>query len=143
MELHLDSAAWAVPPIYLPADLPLSGLDGWLLTGALHSNQAQRSLALISIDGAAPLAVKVGDNIYAGIQLVAVYADHVQLRRGLHSARLNLQGSSPITTNNRRELASQAAPMPPSTACTEFIVAKVPAEELVTLGICPPGADQP
>jgi hypothetical protein len=138
VELHLDAAALQVPAFTLPADRPLPGLQQWQLTGAFHSNQAQRSLALIGINGRAPVAVYVGEVIEQGIQLQAVYADHVLLRRGDSSARLFLQqavAANPVSIGATP--AEPASRPPPSAECLRFSQAQVPQEELITLGICP------
>ena len=63
LELHLDDGAWRVPAFHLPAPAPLHGLESWQLNGAFQSNQSSNSLALISIAGAAPLAVRPGELI--------------------------------------------------------------------------------
>jgi hypothetical protein len=139
VELHLDAAALQIPVFILPADQPLTGLEQWQLAGAFQSNQAQRSVALISINGSAPLAVHIGEMLAQGIQLQAVYADHVLLRRGDSSTRLFLQQAVGGSTSSATAIAAEPVTTPPVSAeCAQFIEARVPQEELETLGICPP-----
>jgi hypothetical protein len=141
IELHLDAVALQVPAFILPADRPLLGLQQWQLAGVFHSNQAQRSLALISIDGHAPLAVQVGEVIAQSIQLQAVYADHILLRRGDSSAQLFLQQGLAVTPASAGATPAERLTTPPLSAdCAHFSESRVPQEELITLGICPPAS---
>jgi hypothetical protein len=139
IELHLDVAALQVPRFMLPADRPLMGLQQWQLTGVFLSNQAPRSLALISVNGQPPLAVRVGEVIEHGIQLQAVFADHALLRRGDSATRLFIQQAGGARASSAAIAAPEPATSPPISAdCTHFSQTKVPLEELITLGICPP-----
>jgi hypothetical protein len=141
VELHLDAAALQVARFVLPADRVLTGVEQWQLAGAVHSNQALRSRALISVNGAAPQAVQVGEVIAQGVQLQAVYADHVLLRRGDSSTRLFLQqavGTRLTSTGATPVEPVTAAPI--SAACAHLRETRVPQEELETLGICPPAS---
>lgn len=139
VELHLGAAALQIPVFTLPADQPLTGLEQWQLAGAFQSNQAQRSVALISINGSAPLAVHIDEIIAQGIQLQAVYADHVLLRRGDSSTRLFLQQAAGSSTIIATAITAEPVTTPPISAdCAQFIEARVPQEELESLGICPP-----
>lgn len=136
VELHLDGGAWRVPAFHLPAPAPLHGLERWQLNGAFQSNQSSNSLALISIAGAAPLAVRPGELIVEGITLLAVYRDHVRVQRGDRQALLYLDNA----TGQRAE-PSANAPAPstsaaPSATCLS-LHQQVPLEELATLGLCP------
>jgi hypothetical protein len=143
VELHLDAAALQVARFTLPADRALTGVEQWQLAGAMHSNQAQRSRALISVNGSAPLAVQVGEVIAQGVQLQAVYADHVLLRRGDSSTRLFLQQAAG-GTGRAAAIAAEPVTSPPISAdCARFSEARVPQEELETLGICPPSHTNP
>ena len=94
LELHLDAGAWRVPAFHLPTPAPLHGLESWQLNGAVQSNQSSNSLALISIAGAAPLAVRPGELIVEGITLLAVYRDHVRVQRGDRQALLYLDNAT-------------------------------------------------
>ena len=105
LELHLDAGAWRVPAFHLPAPAPLHGLESWQLNGAFQSNQSSNSLALISIAGAAPLAVRPGDLIVEGITLFAVYRDHVRVQRGDRQALLYLQNAVGSTGAEAQALA--------------------------------------
>lgn len=136
VELHLDAAAWQVPAFHLPAPAPLHGLESWQLNGAFQSNQSSNSLALISIAGAAPLAVRPGELIVEGITLLAVYRDHVRVQRGDRQALLYLNDA---TSQRTEPVASAPAPSTvaePSATCLS-LQSQVPLEELVTLGLCP------
>lgn len=136
LQLHLDAGAWRVPVFYLPAPSPLLGLQHWQLNGAFHSSQASHSLALISIDGAAALALRPGELIADGIYLQAVYSDHVRVQRGTAEARLYLQGSADQAAMPVANPLKQPAITAPSATCLE-LQHQVPLEELATLGICP------
>lgn len=140
VELHLDAAALQVARFVLPADRALTGVEQWQLAGAMHSNQALRSRALISVNGAAPLAVQVGEVIAQGVQLHAVYADHVLLRRGDSSAQLFLQQAVGVPVSADATLVTQLTAPAISADCARFGQARVPQEELITLGICPPAS---
>ena len=136
LELHLDGGAWRVPAFHLPAHAPLHGLESWQLNGTFQSNQSKNSLALISIAGAAPLAVRPGELIVEGITLLAVYRDHVRVQRGDRQALLYLDNA----TRQRTE-PSASAPAPSSVVETSAtclnLQQQVPLEELATLGLCP------
>lgn len=135
VELHLDASAWQVPAFHLPAPAVLQGLQGWQLSGAFVSSQSSKSLALISIAGAAPLPVRPGELIAEGISLLAVYRDHVRVQRGERQALLYLQNAVGAADTAAPPPSPPAAP-PPSSYCLS-LQAQVPLEELVTLGICP------
>ena len=135
VELHLDAAAWHVPAFNLPAAKPLQGLQDWQLSGAFQSSQSSKSMALISIAGAAPLAVRPGELIAEGISLQAVYSDHVRVQRGDRQALLYLQNAVGSSASTTQAPSAPAAP-PASTYCLS-LQPQVPLEELVTLGICP------
>jgi hypothetical protein len=139
VELHLDAAAMQVARFVLPADRALTGVEQWQLAGAMHSNQAQRSRALISVNGAAPQAVQIGEVIAQGVQLQAMYADHVLLRRGDSSTRLFLQQAVGISPGSAPVASAEPVPAPLiSATCAQLRETRVPHEELETLGICPP-----
>lgn len=136
VELHLDAAAWQVPAFNLPVPAPLHGLQDWQLNGAFVSSQSSKSLALISIAGAAPLAVRPGELIAADIRLQAVYSDHVRVQRGDRQALLYLQnavGAAGAAT----QAPSPPAPAAPASSYCLSLQPQVPLEELATLGICP------
>lgn len=138
VELHLDAAAWHVSAFNLPAAKPLQGLEDWQLSGAFQSSQSSKSLALISIAGAAPIAVRLGEPIAKGISLQAVYSDRVRLQRGDHQGLLYLQNAvvAASGTAHAPSLPITPAGPPPSTECLS-LQTQVPLEELATLGICP------
>lgn len=136
LELHLDAAAWQVPTFHLPEPAPLHDLEGWQLSGALQSNQSSNSLALISIAGAAPLAVRPGELIAEGITLLAVYRDHVRVQRGDRQARLYLNSAVTERVEPATAEPIQSAVAEPSANCLA-LQQQVPLEELVTLGMCP------
>lgn len=135
VELHLDAAAWQVPAFHLPAPGPLHGLQDWQLSGAFVSSQSSRSLALISIAGSVPLAVRPGELIAEGIRLQAVYSDRVRVQRGDRQALLYLQNAVGAADAATPAPSPPAAP-PPSRYCLS-LQAQVPLEELITLGLCP------
>lgn len=136
LELHLDAGAWRVPAFHLPAPAPLHGLESWQLNGAIQSNQSSNSLALISIAGAAPLAVRPGELIVEGITLLAVYRDHVRVQRGDRQALLYLDNATSQRTEPIASAPAQGAVVEPSATCLS-LHQQVPLEELVTLGLCP------
>lgn len=135
VELHLDAPAWQVPAFNLPAAEPLQGLADWQLSGAFLSSQSSKSLALISIAGAAPLAVRPGELIAAGIHLQAVYSDHVRVQRGDRQALLYLQNA--VGSTDAEAQAPRPADAPPASSYCLSLQPQVPLEELATLGICP------
>lgn len=135
VELHLDAAAWHVSAFNLPAAKPLQGLEDWQLSGAFQSSQSSNSLALISIAGAAPLAVRPGELIVEGITLLAVYRDHVRVQRGDRQALLYLQNAAGSTDAEAQ--APRPADAPPASSYCLSLQPQVPLEELTTLGICP------
>lgn len=136
LELHLDAAAWQVPAFNLPAPAPLHGLEAWQLSGAFVSNQSSNSLALISIAGAAPLAVRPGELIVEGITLLAVYRDHVRVQRGDRQALLYLDNATRQRAEPVASAPAQGAVAESSATCLS-LQSQVPLEELVTLGLCP------
>jgi hypothetical protein len=138
VELHLDAAAWHVPAFNLPVAKPLQGLQDWQLSGAFQSNQSSKSLALISIAGAAPLAVRPGELIAEGISLQAVYSDHVRVERGDRQALLYLRNAVDAASDTAHPPSLPITPAgpPPSAECLS-LQTQVPLEELATLGICP------
>lgn len=136
LELHLDGGAWRVPAFHLPAPAPLHGLESWQLNGAFQSNQSKNSLALISIAGAAPLAVRPGELIVEGITLLAVYRDHVRVQRGDRQALLYLDNATSQRTEPVASAPAQGAVVEPSATCLS-LHQQVPLEELITLGLCP------
>lgn len=136
VELHLDTAVWRVPAFHLPAPAPLHGLESWQLNGAFQSNQSSNSLALISIAGAAPLAVRPGELIVEGITLLAVYRDHVRVQRGDRQALLYLDNATSQRTEPVASAPAQGAVAEPSATCLS-LHQQVPLEELITLGLCP------
>ena len=136
LELHLDGGAWRVPAFHLPAPAPLHGLESWQLNGAFQSNQSKNSLALISIAGAAPLAVRPGELIVEGITLLAVYRDHVRVQRGDRQALLYLDNATSQRTEPVASAPAQGAVVEPSATCLS-LQQQVPPEELATLGLCP------
>lgn len=136
LELHLDAGAWRVPAFHLPAPAPLHGLESWQLNGAFQSNQSKNSLALISIAGAAPLAVRPGELIVEGITLLAVYRDHVRVQRGDRQALLYLDNATSQRTEPSANAPAQGAVAEPSATCLS-LQQQVPLEELATLGLCP------
>ena len=136
LELHLDAGAWWVPAFHLPAPAPLHGLESWQLNGAFQSNQSKNSLALISIAGAAPLAVRPGELIVEGITLLAVYRDHVRVQRGDRQALLYLDNATSQRTEPVASAPAQGAVVEPSATCLS-LHQQVPLEELATLGLCP------
>lgn len=136
LELHLDGGAWRVPAFHLPAPAPLHGLESWQLNGAFQSNQSKNSLALISIAGAAPLAVRPGELIVEGITLLAVYRDHVRVQRGDRQALLYLDNATSQRTEPVASAPAQGAVVEPSATCLS-LHQQVPLEELATLGLCP------
>ena len=136
LELHLDDGAWRVPAFHLPAPAPLHGLESWQLNGAFQSNQSSNSLALISIAGAAPLAVRPGELIVEGITLLAVYRDHVRVQRGDRQALLYLDNATSQRTEPVVSAPAQGAVAEPSATCLS-LHQQVPLEELITLGLCP------
>lgn len=136
LELHLDGGAWRVPASHLPAPAPLHGLESWQLNGAFQSNQSKNSLALISIAGAAPLAVRPGELIVEGITLLAVYRDHVRVQRGDRQALLYLDNATSQRTEPVASAPAQGAVVEPSATCLS-LHQQVPLEELATLGLCP------
>jgi hypothetical protein len=135
VELHLDAAAWHVPAFNLPAAKPLQGLQDWQLSGAFQSSQSSKSMALISIAGAAPLAVRPGELIAEGISLQAVYSDHVRVQRGDRQALLYLQNA--VGSTGAEAQAPHPADAPPASSYCLSLQPQVPLEELSTLGICP------
>lgn len=136
LELHLDAGAWRVPAFHLPTPAPLHGLESWQLNGAVQSNQSSNSLALISIAGAAPLAVRPGELIVEGITLLAVYRDHVRVQRGDRQALLYLDNATSQRTEPVASAPAQGDVAEPSATCLS-LHQQVPLEELVTLGLCP------
>ena len=136
LELHLDGGAWRVPAFHLPAPAPLHGLENWQLNGAFQSNQSSNSLALISIAGAAPLAVRPGELIVEGITLLAVYRDHVRVQRGDRQALLYLDNATSQRAEPVASAPAQGDVAEPSATCLS-LHQQVPLEELVTLGLCP------
>ena len=136
LELHLDGGAWRVPAFHLPAPAPLHGLESWQLNGAVQSNQSSNSLALISIAGAAPLALRPGELIVEGITLLAVYRDHVRVQRGDRQALLYLDNATSQRTEPVAPALAQGAAAEPSATCLS-LHQQVPLEELATLGLCP------
>ena len=136
LELHLDAGAWRVPAFHLPTPAPLHGLESWQLNGAVQSNQSSNSLALISIAGAAPLAVRPGELIVEGITLLAVYRDHVRVQRGDRQALLYLDNATSQRTEPVASAPAQGAVVEPSATCLS-LHQQVPLEELATLGLCP------
>ncbi len=136
LELHLDGGAWRVPAFHLPAHAPLHGLESWQLNGTFQSNQSKNSLALISIAGAAPLAVRPGELIVEGITLLAVYRDHVRVQRGDRQALLYLDNATSQRTEPVASAPAQDAVAEPSATCLS-LQQQVPQDELVTLGLCP------
>lgn len=136
LELHLDAGAWRVPAFHLPAPAPLHGLESWQLNGAFQSNQSSNSLALISIAGAAPLAVRPGELIVEGITLLAVYRDHVRVQRGDRQALLYLDNATSQRTEPVASAPAQSAVAEPSATCLS-LQQQVPLDELATLGLCP------
>lgn len=136
VELHLDAAAWQVPAFHLPAPGPLHGLQDWQLSGAFVSSQSSKSLALISIAGSVPLAVRPGELIAEGIRLQAVYSDRVRVQRGDRQALLYLQNASEPRTEPDARAGAPSAVVEPSATCLS-LQAQVPLEELITLGLCP------
>lgn len=136
LELHLDGGAWRVPAFHLPAPAPLHGLESWQLNGAFQSNQSKNSLALISIAGAAPLAVRPGELIVEGITLLAVYRDHVRVQRGDRQALLYLDNATSQRTEPVASAPAQGAVVEPGATCLS-LHQQVPLEELITLGLCP------
>lgn len=134
LELHLDGGAWRVPAFHLPA--PLHGLESWQLNGAFQSNQSSNSLALISIAGAAPLAVRPGELIVEGITLLAVYRDHVRAQRGDRQALLYLDNATSQRTEPVASAPAQGDVAEPSATCLS-LQQQVPLDELATLGLCP------
>lgn len=136
LELHLDAGAWRVPAFHLPTPAPLHGLESWQLNGAVQSNQSSNSLALISIAGAAPLAVRPGELIVEGITLLAVYRDHVRVQRGDRQALLYLDNATSQRTEPVASAPAQGAVVEPSATCLS-LHQQVPLEELITLGLCP------
>ena len=119
----------------VPAAPPLAGLEGWRLQG-LFSQGEGRGWALLDTGGALPLRVEVGGELGNGVRLLALDEQGVWLARGAAQSYLRL-GSAPMASASD-ELAARAvaAPEAPSAQCQQYLDDGVPAEELVTLGLC-------
>lgn len=115
------------------------------LRAIFASSDERRSTALVSVQGQAPLFVRVGQPLPGGFSLRSITHDQVLVSRGNQRFRLVLQGRASDTEASAPALAQPPVAMPAtepaSSAYADVCQAvagidAVQREEVQSLGIC-------